>query len=160
MPHVPTTETERIALQLEHAFYGNAWHGPALMETLAGIDAAGACFRPSEALHNAWELVLHLDAWQRFAAEVLEAPQQAHEVTPEEDWHLVAEGSEEGWRQALKALEDSHERLMKALAALTDQSLRHPVPGKPYDCYTLLHGVAQHSAYHAGQLALIRKWLR
>jgi hypothetical protein len=160
MPPLTPTETERIAQQLERVFYSNAWHGPALMETLAGIDAAGACIRPHEAVHNAWELVLHLSAWQRFAAEVLETPQQAHEVTPEEDWHLVAEGSEEGWHEALAALEDSHERLMKALSALTDEGLRHPVAGKPYNCYTLLHGVAQHSAYHAGQLALIRKWLR
>jgi hypothetical protein len=31
------------------------------------------------------------------------------------------------------------------------------VPGKPYDIRFMLHGAAQHAAYHGGQIALLKK---
>ncbi len=30
-------------------------------------------------------------------------------------------------------------------------------PGASYSLYVLLHGVAQHDLYHAGQIALLKK---
>jgi hypothetical protein len=37
--------------------------------------------------------------------------------------------------------------------------LSEQVPGKPYDIRFMLHGAAQHAAYHAGQIALLKKAL-
>jgi hypothetical protein len=31
------------------------------------------------------------------------------------------------------------------------------VNGKPYDYYVLLHGALQHTLYHAGQIAMVRR---
>ena len=46
----------------------------------------------------------------------------------------------------------------EALAqALPDARLRDRVPGKRYDFYHLLHGLAQHELYHAGQIAILKK---
>jgi len=33
----------------------------------------------------------------------------------------------------------------------------HQVPGKRYDFYHMLHGIAQHELYHAGQIAILKK---
>ena len=33
------------------------------------------------------------------------------------------------------------------------------VPGKRYDFYHMLHGIAQHELYHAGQIAILKKAL-
>ena len=36
----PNTESALIAEQLRRAFYGDAWHGPAVLELLQDVDAA------------------------------------------------------------------------------------------------------------------------
>ena len=46
------SETERIAEQLKRAFEGEAWHGPAVQEVLAGVTAAGAAARPIASAHT------------------------------------------------------------------------------------------------------------
>jgi hypothetical protein len=40
---------------------------------------------------------------------------------------------------------------------MSDQRLRDRVPGKRYDFYHMLHGIAQHELYHAGQMAILKK---
>ena len=59
------TESEgaRIADQLRRAFYGSAWHGPALLELLEDVDAATAAAKPLPDVHSIWELVLHIAVW-------------------------------------------------------------------------------------------------
>jgi hypothetical protein len=47
--------------------------------------------------------------------------------------------------------------LIKTVAALPDSRLQDRVPGKAYNVYFMLHGVAQHELYHAGQIALLKK---
>src|SRR5271169_5472946 len=57
------SEPARIADQLRRAFDGDAWHGPALLELLADVDAAAAAATPLADAHSIWELVLHVAAW-------------------------------------------------------------------------------------------------
>lgn len=49
--------------QLRRAFDGHAWHGPAVLELLADVDAATAAARPLPNVHSIWELVLHIAVW-------------------------------------------------------------------------------------------------
>ena len=51
----------------------------------------------------------------------------------------------------------THDVLIKTVEALPDSRLRQRVPGKRYDFYLMLHGVAQHALYHAGQIAILKK---
>jgi hypothetical protein len=51
----------------------------------------------------------------------------------------------------------AHDALVKMVAALPESRLRERVPGKKYDFYLMLHGVAQHELYHAGQIAILKK---
>jgi hypothetical protein len=53
-------EMERLEDQLRRSFEGDAWHGPAVLEVLAGVDAGQAAARPIADGHCIWELVLHL----------------------------------------------------------------------------------------------------
>ena len=57
------SEAARIADQLRRAFYGGAWHGPALLELLEDVDAATAAAKPLSEVHSIWELVLHIAVW-------------------------------------------------------------------------------------------------
>jgi hypothetical protein len=48
------SQIDLIVDQLERAFDGEAWHGPALMEILDGIDARTAAARPIPSAHSIW----------------------------------------------------------------------------------------------------------
>lgn len=63
------TEIQRIVDQLNRAFEGEAWHGPAVMDILEGITAQQAAARPFNGTHSIWEIVLHIAAWERPVAE-------------------------------------------------------------------------------------------
>ena len=158
MPRDDQIETLRIADQLRRAFAGEAWHGPALLEILAGVTAAGALARPLPRCHCIWEIVLHIAVWddaaRRRMAGVVVQP------NPDEDWPAIAETSPEAWRRTLGDVNRTHDALVTAVSALPDPRLRERVPGKEPDYYTLyymLHGIVQHELYHAGQIALLKK---
>ena len=150
-------EVVRIGSQLKRASEGGAWHGPALLELLADVSAEQAASRPVAGAHSIWEIVLHVAAWQGFAARALEGASMPTDLAEEEDWPPVSDASEEAWRAAVAGLREAGKRLRDALRGLSDEDLERVVPGREYTFYFLLHGVVQHGLYHAGQIALLKK---
>jgi uncharacterized damage-inducible protein DinB len=151
----PISESALIADQLRRAFEGDAWHGPALLELLQDVDAAAAAATPVPEVHSIWELVLHIAAWdgaalRRIAGETVQ-------LTGEANFPVVPKPTEAAWRKAVTQARRSHDALVKKVASLPGARLRARVPGKKYDFYHLLHGVAQHELYHAGQIAILKK---
>jgi uncharacterized damage-inducible protein DinB len=148
-------EPARIADQLARAFDGNAWHGPAMLELLADVDAATAAAKPLKDVHSIWELVLHVAAWDGAALQRLSGkkcqPEGAANFPP------VINPTPAAWRKAVAEMKRTHQSLVKTVAGLSDSRLRDRVPGKRYDFYHMLHGMAQHELYHAGQIAILKK---
>jgi len=149
------SETARIADQLKRAFAGDAWHGPALMEILAGVDAASASARPIPKAHTIWELTLHITAWDN--AILRRIGGEAASPTDEENFPKVKDSSEPAWREALANLQSQHQKLLRVISDMPDARLTEQVPGKDYDFYFLLHGTVQHALYHAGQIVLLKR---
>lgn len=149
------TEPARIADQLRRAFDGNAWHGPALLELLADIGAATAAAKPLADAHSIWELVSHIAAWDRAALVRLSG--EKCQPTGVANFPPVANPTRAAWRKAVAEMTRTHRALVQTVAALPDARLRDRVPGKRYDFYHMLHGVAQHELYHAGQIAILKK---
>ncbi len=147
-------EVERIADQLQKSFEGDAWHGDSLNEILADVDAAKAEAKPASGGHSIWELVLHTAAWARAALEVVSGESAKLEA---DDWPTGAGGGEGGWRKAQEELSSVGRRLQEAILGMTDDRLDELVPGRSYTYYMLLHGVVQHSLYHGGQIAILKK---
>ena len=150
-------EVARIGSQLKRASEGGAWHGPALLELLADVSAGQAAARPIADAHSIWEIVLHVAAWQGFAAGALEGGAMPIDLPEEENWPPVADAGEEAWRAAVAEVGEANRRLRRALRKLSDEDLERIVGGREYNVYFLLHGVAQHGLYHAGQIALLKK---
>lgn len=149
------SEAEFIADQLHRAFYGSAWHGPALVELLADLNAATAAAKPLGNVHSIWELVLHVAAWdgavqRRLGGEKLQ-------LKADENFPPVTVTNEAAWRKAVAQVKRIHDQLVKTVAHLSDERLRDRVPGKRYNFHHMLHGVAQHELYHAGQIAVLKK---
>ncbi len=149
------SETARIADQLKRAFAGDAWHGPALMEILAGVDAASASARAIPKAHTIWELALHITAWDN--AILRRIAGGAASPTDEENFPKVKDSSEPAWRETLANLQSQHQKLLRVISDMPDSRLTEQVPGKDYDFYFLLHGTVQHALYHAGQIVLLKR---
>jgi uncharacterized damage-inducible protein DinB len=149
---------ESIADEIGRAVRGDAWHGPALNEILAGISAEDAIQRPVPAAHNIWELVLHITAWANIARRRITGGQ----VQPSEgeDWPRPGPISEKRWAESRTSLAESHERLREIVAGMSDEDLAANAPESERSIAAMLHGVTQHAAYHAGQIAILKKAVR
>jgi uncharacterized damage-inducible protein DinB len=148
-------EKSRIADQLKRAFEGDAWHGPAVLELLEGVNARAAASKPLAGAHSIWELVLHIAAWDGAIRRRMEG--QALQLPPEQDFPPVKDTSDSAWREALHNLRIRHAELIEGVLSMPDHRLTSQVPGKNYDFYHMLHGAVQHELYHAGQIALLKK---
>lgn len=151
------SEIVRILDQMDRAFSGDAWHGPALMPMLEGIIAEDASKHPIPLAHSVWEIVNHIGAWNSIVQHKMTG--EAIQVTTEMDWPPVWEASDVAWKRSIETLEASRARLRGAVEALHDSRLDQIVPHEKYSYYVLLHGLVQHDLYHAGQIAVLKKAL-
>jgi len=101
---------------------GEAWHGPALMEILEGIDAKTAASRPVSAAHSIWELVLHVSAWEQVVTRRMQG--EALTLTDEQNFGHVGQANEENWRQTIQTLQKNHSDLIKAVSSLPESRLK------------------------------------
>jgi uncharacterized damage-inducible protein DinB len=149
-------EIGRIVDQLGRAFEGNAWSGPSVLEILAGVAPEQAASKPVPEAHSIWENVLHIGTdhdivRRRLLGEVIV------ELTPDQEWPPAPEPTPDAWTQAVEQLKRTHQQLLETVATLAPERLDEVVPGKGYSVYVMLHGVAQHALYHAGQIAILKK---
>jgi uncharacterized damage-inducible protein DinB len=150
------SQGEKLADQLERSFRGGAWHGQALGEALAGVDAPTAAARPVAAAHSIWEIVHHLTVWYEVPRRRLDG-ERLQDLPPERDWPPVGDTSAGAWKSALAALAGAHAALHARVLALADGQLEDPVAGSDPTVRGMLLGILQHNAYHAGQIVLLRK---
>ena len=154
MYHV--NELQRIQDQIARSLNGEAWHGPALMEVLSGVDARAATVRPIPNAHTIWEIVRHVSASVELVLARLKG--EARTLSPEEDWPAPpAIVDQDAWEADIRRLAEFHHELIEALSALDASGLDAPIVPGFSSVYVTLHGLVQHNVYHAGQVALIRK---
>ena len=148
--------------QLAATNAGEPWYGTSRSTLLAGLSAEQAARRLMPEIHSIWEEVLHMTSWTNEVRRRLDGHVPATPV--EGDWPAVEHVSEIEWRQALDALDTAHARLLEAVRALPPGRWAQPVaqahgdtPSGSITVAGLVVGLAQHDAYHTGQVALLRK---
>lgn len=149
------TYGEMLANDLDQAIAGGAWHGPALHELLANLSAEEAMQRPIPAAHNTWEIVVHIASWATIALRRMDGGQI--EASEGEDWPEVHAFTPPDWEHAQSMLTTSYSRLSDRVRAMSDDDLLAKVGGGDRTIAGMVSGVAQHAAYHGGQIALLRK---
>ena len=149
------SEISFIVDQLKLAFDGEPWHGPALMEVLEGIDAKAALERPIGKAHCIWELVVHLAGWEQVVAKRLQG--QTATLTDSQNFGHLDSTTEQSWMSAVAMLRQNHAQLVKLVSSFPESRLTDRVPGKDYDVRFMLYGAIQHAAYHAGQIAILKR---
>lgn len=153
-----TAEVDRLAGQLRRALEGEAWHGPPVLELLAGVSAPQAASHPIAGAHSIWELVLHIASDYDLILRRLAG--DGRQLTAAEDWPACPAPTEENWRRTVQELAQGNKKLRQAVLGFPDERLDDPlVPEAPYTAYMQFIGVTQHNLYHAGQIALLKRAL-
>jgi uncharacterized damage-inducible protein DinB len=151
-------ELQRIQDQIARSLDGEAWHGPALVEIVSGVDSGAAMARPISNAHSIWEILLHVSASAGLVLVRLRG--EARMLSPEEDWPVLPTGPDQAaWEADIGRLNQVHCELIEALPQVDVSRLDAPIVPGFSSIYVTLRGFVQHSAYHANQIALIVKAL-
>lgn len=152
-------ELKRLEDQLAKAFTGEAWHGPSVLEAIAGISAEQAAAHPIADAHSIWELVLHLCGTYDLVLRRLRG--DGRQLSEEEDWPPLPATNAENWNASIAELKQLNEEIKQAVKDFPVERLDQPlVPEAPYTAYTQFIGITQHNLYHAGQILILKKALR
>ncbi len=129
--------TNQLVLALlDEAYSRKTWHGPNLRQSLKGVTASQAAWRPAHAVRR------QIEGGKR-GSFVLKGSNFF--ARPEK-----GKATEAAWRADLALLEREH----KALEAAIRHVLETPRAKK---LLPPLYGVAFHDVYHAGQIRLLRR---
>jgi hypothetical protein len=126
-----------------------------LPEALRGKKPHGMPYTP-------WQQLEHLRITQWDILEYIRNPQHVSPEWPEGYWPQEMSPARTAWGKSVKAFQADRQALVDvATTPSTDLMTRIP-PGDP-EGVTILHElllVADHNAYHIGQLVLLRRLLR
>ena len=157
-------ESSRLIDQFQRAHDGDPWHGSPLKDILKGVTAERAARKPANGAHSIWELVLHLTAWRNETARRATGAPAGEPA--EGDYPPVGAPTPARWKAALADLDKSHANLVTAVRGMPDAQLLQPTNdprdrelGLGVTHYELFHGIVQHDAYHAGQIAILKRIL-
>jgi uncharacterized damage-inducible protein DinB len=137
----------------EEAFERKAWHGPNLWQSLKGVTAEQAAWRPAEGRHNIWEETLHAAYWKYVVRQKLQGGKRGGFVLAGSNFFPRPEAgklTEAAWKADKEILRREHSVLREAIT----NAIRQPVTPK---LGKVLWGVAFHDIYHAGQIRLLRR---
>lgn len=152
-------EIQRLEEQLKRALEGEAWHGPSVLELLAGVSADEAAAHPIPGAHSIWEIILHLTTDYGLILRRLSG--DGRSLTPEEAWPRCPAVTEKNWKKATQDLTKLNQEFRQAILAFPGTQLDEPLVSEvAYTAYTQFAGVTQHHLYHAGQIALLKRALR
>jgi hypothetical protein len=138
---------------LDEACEKKTWHGPNLRQSIKGITAKQAAWRPGPGRHNIWEVTLHAAYWKYALRRKIEGGKRGSFALKGSNFFARPEKgqlNEAAWSADKRLLEREHRALREAAAKL----LSTPRGAK---FVNRLYGIAFHDIYHAGQIRLLRR---
>jgi hypothetical protein len=145
-------KSDKLILRfLDEAYENRTWHGPNLKQSLRGISAKQAAWRPAPGRHNIWELAVHAAYWKYAVRRRIEGGTRGSFVLKGSNFfERPKELTETAWRADRDLLEQEH----RALRSTVTRALEI---GRAEPWLATIYGVAFHDVYHAGQIRLLRR---
>ncbi|HXN22459.1 MAG TPA: DinB family protein [Candidatus Dormibacteraeota bacterium] len=145
-------KSDKLILRfLDEAYEKRTWHGPNLKQSLRGISAKQAAWRPAPDRHNIWELVVHAGYWKYVVRRRIEgAKRRSFVLKGSNFFKRPKELTETAWRADRDLLEAEH----RALRSTVTRAL---ATGRAEKWLATIYGVAFHDVYHAGQIRFLRR---
>jgi hypothetical protein len=155
----PRAAQLQLLLQIVDESYGRkAWHGPNLRGSIRGLTADQVAWRPRPDRHSIAEIVVHAAYWKYAVRRRLRDEKRGSFVLKGSNWFaLPASISTSNWRDFVTFLDDEHRALRDAIAAFPSERLDDNPKGGKVRYSTLIHGIAMHDVYHAGQIQLLKR---
>ncbi len=149
-------DSAQLALALlDEGYEKKTWHGPNLRQSIKGVTAKQAAWRPGPGRHNIWEVTLHAAYWKYAVRRRIEGGKRGSFALKGSNFFVRPEkgkSNEAAWRADKELLESEHRALRAAVAKV----LRTP---RAVKLMRQLYGVAFHDIYHAGQVRLLRRMM-
>ena len=120
-----------------------------------GLNWKVAGMRPEGAPHSVFQLLSHMSYWQDWAVKWLDGGNPPIPKHASASWPAKpAPASAKAWRQAVRAFRSG-------LDGLARRARRKDLLAKrgKHTRLGMLHAIASHNSYHAGQVALVRQML-
>ena len=148
-------QTEQIAKHFKGIYFGGNYTGANLKNMLADISWEQATAQV-HSFNTIAILVFHINYYVAAVLQVLRgAPLNAHDKY---SFDCPPIRSEEDWQKLLNKTWTDAEALANLVEQLPESKLWEPFADEKYGNYFRnLLGVIEHTHYHAGQIALIRK---
>lgn len=163
MPNVSRLLVENV----QPARGRQGWHGgPTPLGAVRGVRAEQAGWRPGPRRKSIWELTLHIAYWEyavrrRLLAGRAGAAPERFGRSPANWPRMPNPPTERAWAADRALLRAEHERLVDAIAGVPIAKLDTRPPGSRRWTYgELIVGIAQHDAYHAAQVQLMKRLWR
>jgi len=153
----------RLLSRILREGYGpGAWHGADIKAAVAGVSAEAALRRPtagrpstsSGLRHNIAEIALHHAYYVHSVRGRLTATKPEPFALAGDDWFVLESGAGMSWDDVQRVLEEQYTRLSKLLDDIGAGNTTVVVDGDA--ALEMILGLSCHSAYHAGQIQLIK----
>ncbi len=136
------------------------WHGgPTTLGALRGVPAVQAAWEPAPGRKSIWQLTLHIAYWNCAVRRRLEGGRGAPFPRSPANWpRLPGVADEDTWANDVALLRNEHELLLAMIAGIPVR--RYPTAasaGKRWTVGELIVGIAQHDAYHVGQIQMLKR---
>jgi uncharacterized damage-inducible protein DinB len=154
-------EIRLLLHQIDESFEKKAWHGPNLRGSIRGLTAKEAAWRPGQARHNIWEIVVHAAYWKYAVRRRLLKEKKGSFPLKGSNWFKrPAEVLEDAWRRDVELLESTHQALREAITGLSLRDVYLVPSTSKYANHVMISGIASHDVYHAGQIQLIKRLMK
>ena len=142
-----------ILALLDEGYSKKTWHGPNLRQSLKGVSAQQAAWRPGPGRHNIWEVMLHAAYWKYAVRRRLDGGKPGGFVLKGSNFFARPEkgnATEAAWQADQAILKNEHHAMLESIKKI----LSSPNGAKRLP---MIYGIAFHDVYHAGQIRLLRR---
>src|ERR1700756_2379692 len=112
-----------ILALLEEGYSRKTWHGPNLRQSLKGVSAEQAAWRPAPGRHNIWELALHSAYWKYAVRRRIEGGKRGSFILKGSNFFARPETgktTEAAWQQDKELLEREHRALRRVVEGVLE----------------------------------------
>jgi hypothetical protein len=151
-------EIDRLLQVLDESYDKKAWHGPNLKGSIRRLSAQEAAWRSRPDRHSIADYVVHAAYWKYAVRRRLNGDKRGSFALKGSNWfNLPSPLSERNWREFVTLLDQEHRALRDSVATFPAERLNALPPGGKVRFVSLIHGVAMHDVYHAGQIQLLKR---
>jgi uncharacterized damage-inducible protein DinB len=147
-----------LVAQMTVCYDVNGWF-VALKNTLDGLTATEAAWKPEGVDNSTWEIVSHLNFYnyaycERFKGVDYKYPVDDNDAT----FTAAAEADESAWADEVARLDAVMNEFRDLIKQADESKFDEPVSAEnPAKWKALISTINAHNAYHAGQIMLLRK---